>query len=79
MLQQLQQAHPTVECVQAFSDQLPLQNESVDAIVCAQSFHWFSNIETLTEMHRVLKPSGTSRTGLESTRYSGGLGQGIGR
>lgn len=58
MLQQLQQAHPTVECVQAFSDQLPLQNESVDAMVCAQSFHWFSNIETLTEMHRVLKPSG---------------------
>ena len=27
-------------------------------MVCAQSFHWFSNIETLTEMHRVLKPSG---------------------
>ena len=58
MLQQLQQAYPTVECIQAFSDQLPLQNESVDAIVCAQSFHWFSNTETLTEMHRVLKPSG---------------------
>lgn len=58
MLQQLQQAHPTVECVQAFSDQLPLQNESVDAIVCAQSFHWFSNIETLKEMYRVLIPTG---------------------
>ena len=58
MLQQLQQAHPTVECVQSFSDQLPLQNESVDAMVCAQSFHWFSNIETLKEMYRVLIPTG---------------------
>ena len=55
---QIGESSTVVECVQAFSDQLPLQNESVDAMVCAQSFHWFSNIETLTEMHRVLKPSG---------------------
>ena len=55
---QIGESSTVVECVQAFSDQLPLQNESVDAMVCAQSFHWFSNIETLTEIHRVLKPSG---------------------
>ena len=58
MLQQLQQTHPKVECVQAYSDQLPFQNESVDAMLCAQSFHWFSNSETLKEMYRVLIPSG---------------------
>ncbi|ENV38032.1 hypothetical protein F959_00789 [Acinetobacter venetianus RAG-1 = CIP 110063] len=58
MLQQLQQAHPLVESVQAFSHQLPFSSTSIDAVICAQSFHWFANIETLTEIHRVLKPAG---------------------
>ncbi|MCH7306134.1 class I SAM-dependent methyltransferase [Acinetobacter sp. NIPH 1869] len=58
MLQQLQQAYPTVDCLQAFSSELPFADASMDAILCAQSFHWFANIETLSEMHRVLKPSG---------------------
>ena len=58
MLQQLQQKYPDVECIQASSDQLPLENGSVHAMSCAQSFHWFSNIETLTEMHRVIADSG---------------------
>lgn len=58
MLQQLQQAHPQVESVQAFSHQLPFSSVSIDAVICAQSFHWFANIETLTEIHRVLKPAG---------------------
>ncbi|MCU4640209.1 class I SAM-dependent methyltransferase [Acinetobacter courvalinii] len=58
MLQQLQHNHPQVKCIQASSDHLPLADASIDAILCAQSFHWFSNLETLTEMHRVLTPSG---------------------
>lgn len=58
MLQQLQQSYPTIESVQAFSNQLGLEDASVDAIICTQSFHWFSNIETLSEMYRVLAPSG---------------------
>ncbi|TVT81815.1 class I SAM-dependent methyltransferase [Acinetobacter colistiniresistens] len=58
MLQQLQQTYPTVECLQAFSNELPFANASIDAILCAQSFHWFANLETLTEIHRVLTASG---------------------
>ena len=58
MIQQLQEKYPAVQCLQALSDQLPLKDQSVNAITCAQSFHWFSNIETLTEMHRVLAPEG---------------------
>jgi ubiquinone/menaquinone biosynthesis C-methylase UbiE len=58
MLQQLQQAHPTVECLQTSSDQLLVKDASINAIICAQSFHWFSNIETLKEMYRVLIPTG---------------------
>lgn len=58
MLQQLQQSYPSVTCIQASSTQLPFDNESIHAILCAQSFHWFANLETLTEMHRVLVASG---------------------
>lgn len=58
MREQLEQSYSTVECLQTSSDQLLVKDESINAIICAQSFHWFSNIETLTEMHRVLKPSG---------------------
>ncbi|MCH7335887.1 class I SAM-dependent methyltransferase [Acinetobacter sp. NIPH 2699] len=58
MLQQLQHSYPNIKCIQSSSDQLPLDDQSIDAIVCAQSFHWFSTIESLSEMHRVLMPSG---------------------
>jgi SAM-dependent methyltransferase len=37
---------------------IPLPDASVDAIVCAQAFHWFATREALSEMHRVLKPQG---------------------
>lgn len=37
---------------------IPLPDASVDAVVCAQSFHWFATREALAEIHRVLKPSG---------------------
>lgn len=37
---------------------LALEDESVDAVVCAQSFHWFSVPDALDEIHRVLRPGG---------------------
>jgi SAM-dependent methyltransferase len=37
---------------------MPLGNASVDAVVCAQSFHWFASRAALDEIHRVLKPGG---------------------
>ena len=35
-----------------------LPNASVDLIVCAQSFHWFSNDNTRVEFSHILKPGG---------------------
>jgi SAM-dependent methyltransferase len=35
-----------------------LNAESVDAVVCAQSFHWFDADAALREFARILKPSG---------------------
>src|SRR5262249_49869951 len=43
---------------QGSAEHLPLAVASVDAIVCAQSFHWFANAAALREMRRVLKPGG---------------------
>ena len=58
MREQLERRYNTVECLQTSSDQLLVKDESINAIICAQSFHWFSNIETLKEMYRVLIPTG---------------------
>lgn len=58
MLQELRQAHPDVQTIQAFSHTIPLPEQSVRAVFCAQSFHWFAAHETLAEIHRVLQPNG---------------------
>ena len=58
MLEQLKIVHPDVQAIQARSDEIPLQNASIDAVLCAQSFHWFANAESLKEIHRILKPHG---------------------
>ena len=56
--QQLRLAHPEVKAVQAFSSALPLPSQSVRAVFCAQSFHWFATAETLAEIHRILQQDG---------------------
>lgn len=58
MLQQLQINYPTITSVQASSEKLPFNTGTIDAIVCAQSFHWFANLDALKEIHRVLSPAG---------------------
>ena len=40
------------------AEAIPLPDGSVDAIVCAQAFHWFATRTALAEMARVLKPGG---------------------
>src|SRR5690606_39572748 len=37
---------------------LPLADGALDAVVCAQAFHWFAGREALDEFHRVLRPGG---------------------
>lgn len=58
MLTQLRLHHPDVHTLQAMSDQLPIANDTVRAIFCAQSFHWFATLDTLAELHRVLQSHG---------------------
>ncbi|CAM4226502.1 class I SAM-dependent methyltransferase [Acinetobacter pragensis] len=58
MLQQLRQAHPDINTVQAFSSQIPVPDHSIRAVFCAQSFHWFADRATLAEIQRILQPHG---------------------
>lgn len=56
MLTELRQLYPQVATVQARSEQLPLPAQCADLVSCAQSFHWFANLQSLKEIHRILKP-----------------------
>lgn len=58
MRQRLSADLPEVEVLDGSATAIPLPDTSVDAIVCAQAFHWFATAEALAEMHRVLKPGG---------------------
>jgi len=52
-----QKVHATMLLVTAGSaESTELEDQSVDGIVCAQSFHWFDQKRARTEFIRVLKP-----------------------
>ncbi len=46
---------PGVRVVGAAAEALPLSDGSADALICAQSFHWFATPGALREFHRVLR------------------------
>ena len=58
MRAQISAAQPAVRALSGTADALPLADASLDAIVCAQAFHWFATRAALDEFARVLKPGG---------------------
>jgi SAM-dependent methyltransferase len=56
MRAELQRAVPGVEAIRGSAEEIPLPDDSVDAIAVGQAFHWFRHDEALPEMHRVLRP-----------------------
>jgi SAM-dependent methyltransferase len=50
---------PGALIVAGSAEALPLRDASMDAVVCAQSFHWFATGQALQEFERVLVPGGT--------------------
>lgn len=47
------------EVVEGSAEQLPLEDDSVDAVLVGQAFHWFDRDAALAEIARVLRPGGT--------------------
>ena len=58
MRAKLEAALPGVEAIQGTAEAIPLPNHSVDAVVVGQAFHWFDSIRAVSEIRRVLRPTG---------------------
>src|SRR5262245_29971627 len=48
-------SHPNVAWVAGRAEAIPLCSQTVDLVLCAQSFHWFRTADTLPEFARILK------------------------
>jgi len=62
MRAQLQSAVPDAEVLAGSAEDVPLLDDSVDAVVAASAFHWFETERALAEIHRVLVPGGALAT-----------------
>jgi ubiquinone/menaquinone biosynthesis C-methylase UbiE len=58
MRAQLEAAVPDTEVLAGSAEELPLPDQSVDAVVAASAFHWFDHDRALPEIYRVLAPGG---------------------
>ena len=58
MREHLAAAVPEAEVLAATAEAITLPDGTIDAVVCAQAFHWFRPGEALAEIHRVLRPGG---------------------
>lgn len=58
MLQSFHKNFPEIKTFNNSSYSIPLEDNTVDAVIIAQGFHWFSDVESLKEIKRILKPNG---------------------
>ena len=54
----LERAVPEAESLAGAAEEIPLPDASVDAVFCAEAFHWFDGPRALAEIGRVLRPGG---------------------
>ncbi len=59
MLHRLSTNLPTVRALPGTAEAIPLPDDSVDAVVLAQAWHWVDPVRALPEIARVLRPGGT--------------------
>ncbi|NUT56608.1 MAG: class I SAM-dependent methyltransferase [Thermoleophilia bacterium] len=55
----LERVVPEAEALEGTADAIPLPDDTVDAVLVAEAFHWFSRDDVLREIARVLRPGGT--------------------
>jgi SAM-dependent methyltransferase len=54
----LGRAVPAAQALDGTAEALPAGDQTVDAIVVAQAFHWFDGPAAVREFHRALRPNG---------------------
>ncbi|MGH9245269.1 MAG: class I SAM-dependent methyltransferase [Acidimicrobiales bacterium] len=74
MRDELARALPDVETLAGTAEDIPLPDESVDAVTVAQAFHWFDAQRALAEIARILRPQGGIALRVERPRRVGALG-----
>lgn len=57
-MRQVAEPHPLVTWSHGTGERTGLEPGSVDAVVCAQAFHWMRQAEAVREFHRVIRPGG---------------------
>lgn len=57
-LQQTVGERLTLDTLESRSESVPLPDSCARAVVCANSLHWFSNEQSMREIHRLLTPNG---------------------
>jgi ubiquinone/menaquinone biosynthesis C-methylase UbiE len=58
MLETFKKNFPAITVKEGSSYSLPVDDNSQDAVIAAQAFHWFADRDSLKEISRVLKPGG---------------------
>ncbi|HEY3869521.1 MAG TPA: class I SAM-dependent methyltransferase [Actinocrinis sp.] len=58
MRAELRRRLPAVRVLEGRAEELPLPDQSVDAVLCGQAMHWFDMDRALPEIARVLTPGG---------------------
>ncbi|KAF1065476.1 MAG: putative methyltransferase [Pseudomonas citronellolis] len=56
MRAKLLESLPDVRVLEGTAQSIPLPDHALDAVLCAQAFHWFASEAALREIHRVLRP-----------------------
>ena len=54
----LEEVVPDAEALAGSAEAIPVEDDSVDAVFCAEAFHWFASDETVAEIARVLRSGG---------------------